>query len=327
MRKISIEDYKRSQLPQDLLQDLYKRNWFKIFVPKDYGGLELDLKIAGQHITEAASHFGGLGWVMNLGAGANWFSGCFEDKVAQSVFSPSQTVIAGSGSDSGSFKIKGESVILNGSWKKCSGAAHASLFSLNAKDENSDTISSFIIPRELVEFSEEKWEIFGLKSTSSLTINLTDVEIPKSFRFEINTIKNHKNYKVFHIPFEQFARICMSSCFIGIAQCFLNTIQAENVFESKFETITNDLQKGIDSALSKRDIQADLIQEKSANGNLDNDIKLNLKTELGQANVMVFDEIQKLFKMGGLAFVEENNLSHWAYRDVLTGIQHYLMKP
>lgn len=327
MRKIRVEDYKQPQISEDLLGELFKRNQFKLFVPKAFGGLELDLKTASQQITETAAHFGGLGWVLNLGAGANWFSGCFEPEVAKSIFSPSKTVIAGSGSDNGTFKIKTNSVVLKGSWGKCSGAAHANYFSLNAKNEDTGELSSFVVPRDVVEFSDEKWKIFGLKSTSSLTINLTNVEIPMNFRFQINSLKNHLDYKVFHIPFEQFARICMSSCFIGIAQCFLNTLQSEDIFDKNFEAVTDSLQKKITKAIQHRDTFAEIIQEKSNEGKLDDKIQTDLRADLGKANVLIFDDIQELFKKGGLPMVEEDQLCHWAYRDVLTAIQHYMMKP
>ncbi|WP_127845004.1 acyl-CoA dehydrogenase family protein [Psychroflexus aestuariivivens] len=327
MRKITLEDYKKSEISEDLLRELFERNWFKMFVPKDFGGLELDLKTASQHITETAAHFGGLGWVLNLGAGANWFSGFFETEAAKTIFSPSKTVIAGSGSESGSFKEKKNTVILNGSWSKCSGAAHANYFSLNAKNEDSGAISSFVVPRSSVKFSDEKWEIFGLKSTSSLTIHLKDVKIPKSFGFQINSIENHSNYKVFHIPFEQFARVCMSSCFIGIAQCFLNTLESEQVFGENFEVVTETLQQKISMAIRSRDQFAEIIQNESEKGVLKKNIQDDLQSELGEANISIFDEIQHLFKKGGLALVEETEICHWAYRDVLTAIQHYMMKP
>lgn len=326
MRDITIADYKQSKISKDLLEELFKRNWFKMFVPKVFGGLELDLKTAGQHITETSAHFGGLGWILNLGAGANWFSGFFETEAAQLIFSPSETVIAGSGASSGTFKIRNNSVILNGNWKRCSGAAHANYFSLNAKNEDSGEISSFVVPKDQVEFSDDKWDIFGLKSTSSLTINLKDVKIPKDFGFHINSIKNNTQYKVFHIPFEQFARVCMSSCYIGIAHCFLNTLQTEQIFKSDFQTVTNSLQNNISAAKQNRDILAEKIQLQSNEGKLDLAFQDELRIELGKANSLIFDDIQNIFEQAGLKLVEKDQIIHWAYRDVLTAIQHYMIK-
>lgn len=326
MRQITIDDYKRSEISEDLLKELYQNNWFKMFVPKAFGGLELDLKTAAQHITETSKHFGGLGWILNLGAGANWFSGFFEAEAARLIFSPPKTVIAGSGAIGGTFQVQEESVILDGHWGKCSGAAHASYFSLNAEHEDTGEISSFVVPRSLVEFSNEKWDIFGLKSTSSLTIKLKNVEIPKTFGFHINSIKNHSAYKVFHIPFEEFARICMSSCFLGIVQCFLDTLKSERVFHSNFEVVTKSLQNKISKAIQNRDLLAEKLQLKSNEGKLGATIQEDLRTELGRANSSIFDDVQIIFKQAGLKLVEENQLCHWAYRDVLTAIQHYMIK-
>ncbi|NEV94103.1 hypothetical protein G3567_08090 [Psychroflexus sp. YR1-1] len=326
MRKVNIEDYKRFQIPEDLLDQLFRTNAFKLFVPRAFGGLQLDLKSASQRITETSAHFGGLGWVLNLGAGANWFSGFFEAEAAKTIFSPKGTVIAGSGADSGNFKTEDGSVLLNGNWGKCSGAAHANYFSLNAKNADTGELSSFVVPRESVEFSEDKWGIFGLKSTSSLSINLSDVRVPQEFGFHINSIKNHFDYKVFHIPFEQFARVCMSSCFSGIAQCFLNTLHAEQIFKADFELITDSLRQKISSAIQNRDAIAESIEHESREGILSDRLQAAVRIRLGQANMLIFDEIQQMFKTAGLALVEEDKLSHWAYRDVLTAIHHPMMK-
>lgn len=327
MREIRIEDYKKPQISNDLLEELFKRNWFKSFVPKEFGGLELELKTASHHITEAATHFGGLGWVLNLGGGANWFSGFFEPEIAKKIFYPSETVIAGSGAVSGTFRTKDTKVILNGKWSKCSGAAHANYFSLNAKNEDTGEVMSFVVPGDSVKFAEEKWEILGLKSSSSLTIHLTDVEIPKDFGFQMNTIKNNSDYKVLHIPFEEFARVCMSSCFIGIALSFLNSLKSDQIFDKNFDTATDLLQKKIARAILLRDHFAEKIEEHSKEGKLTNNIQTDLKNKLSKAHLLIFDEIQVLFKNGGVALIEENKLSHWAYRDVLTAFQHYFIKP
>ena len=327
MRKIKLEDYTSSEISEDLLEEIYKRKLFKLFVPKDYVGLMLDLKTASHHLTDIASYFGGLGWILNLGAGANWFSGFFDSETAKSIFSSPKTVVAGSGSVTGTFEVKNKSVVIDGKWSRCSGAAHASFFSLNAKNKNSGKISSFIVPKDLVNISDEKWEIFGLKSTSSFSINLNDIEISEKFGFQINTIKNHLDYKVFHIPFEEFSRICMTSCFIGIAQCYLNAVHTDNIFGSNHEHVTAGLQKNILQAIQNRDSLADIIQEKSDKGILDAGIRDHLKVELGKGNILILNDIQEIFKKGGVALVDENRLSHWAYRDVLTAIQHKLMKP
>jgi hypothetical protein len=52
-----------------------------------------------------------------------------------------------------------------------------------------------------------------------------------------------------------------------------------------------------------------------------------MRIELGENNMKIFDAVQGLFLAGGLPFIEEDKLVHWAYRDVLTAVQHFMVKP
>ena len=52
-----------------------------------------------------------------------------------------------------------------------------------------------------------------------------------------------------------------------------------------------------------------------------------MRKQLGENNISIFEVVQKLFLAGGLPFIEEDTLIHWAYRDVLTAVQHFMVKP
>jgi hypothetical protein len=322
-----IDEYKQSHLSQKRLDFLFDKNWFKMFVPKDYGGLELSLEEGARILTKAANLQGGLGWTLNLGAGANWFSGFFDDETAKTLFSPSKAVIAGSGFASGKFETVDLNVVLNGKWSRCTGAANATLFSLNAKNETGK-ITSFVVPREQVKLSEDKWPIFGLKNTSSHAIQLNNVEIPKEYGFQINVIKNHHEYPVFHIPFESFARICMSSSFIGIVKCLVRYIESDLLPDKPKLAI--DIQKILKLILkseAKRNELSEQLSDLSFKKEISAKFESQLRQQLGENNELLFDLVQQAFSKGGLPFVEEDHLIHWAYRDVLTGVQHYMVKP
>lgn len=322
-----IEEYKQSHLSQKRLDFLYENNWFKMFVPKDYGGLELSLEEGAKILTKAATLQGGFGWALNLGAGANWFSGLFNDETAKTLFSPSKAVIAGSGFANGKYEEVDSDVKINGKWSRCTGAAHATLFSLNAKNENGK-ITSFVVPREQVKLSDDKWPIFGLKNTSSHTIQLNNVQIPSDFGFQMNVIKNHHDYPVFHVPFDSFARICLSSSFIGIVKCLVKYIESD-LLPNKPE-LTTDIQK-ILKLILKAEAKRNELSEELTFLSFDKEVSAKfesqLRQQLGENNELLFELVQQIFFKGGLAFVEEDQLIHWAYRDVLTGVQHYMVKP
>lgn len=325
MKDFTIEEYKQSFLNEDRLATCYAKKWFKMFVPKSYGGLQLSMENACRELIQISTLQGGLGWTVNLGAGANWFAGFFEDEIAKKLFTNEKVVIAGSGFANGSWHNTDCGFSISGQWSKCTGANHATLFSLIAKNENKGD-KVFVVPSHLVQLSEEKWPIMGMRNSSSYGIVLEDVSTPFGYDFEINKIKNHEDYGVFHIPFQYFARLCMSASYLGTVRCLINICQTELAKPQVISIINGDLLSRIEKAeqlLFEYARKVEKLSKENIKSELD-DLKIN--SILSQNNLAIFDGVQQLFLAGGLPFIEEDKLVHWAYRDVLTAVQHHMVK-
>src|SRR4051812_48478875 len=73
-------------LTAEQLDIIYKEKLFKIFVPKEYNGLELSLP-EGLRIEEAlATIDGSLGWTVTLCSGATMFIGYLDQDIAREIF-------------------------------------------------------------------------------------------------------------------------------------------------------------------------------------------------------------------------------------------------
>lgn len=325
MKHFDIEEYQMNTLRKERLQMCYDKKWFKLFVPKAYGGKQASMKEGCQSLLEAASLQGGLGWLVNLGAGANWFSGFLEDEVATSIFSPRKAVIAGSGFVNGTWEKHKDEYYINGNWSKCTGAAHATYFSLVAKNNKGEK-KTFVVPRAEIIQINENWPTMGLKNASSSEIVLENARIPVGNDFEINTIKNNADYSVFHIPFASFARLCMSATFLGGVHCLLNACRK---FSRKDKTqlyIEKVVCPILNEAMQLLQYSAETI-EKTSEVNREGKNHEELLLPLGKMNGQLFTRIQELFFLEGLQFIEEDSLIQWAYRDVITMMSHHFVKP
>src|SRR3954463_16517682 len=79
------------------LDIIYKEKWFKLFVPKEYGGLELSLP-EGLRIEEAlATIDGSLGWTVTLCSGATMFIGYLDQDIAKVIYADDKVCFGGSG--------------------------------------------------------------------------------------------------------------------------------------------------------------------------------------------------------------------------------------
>src|SRR5687767_9677742 len=86
IRYLSAQAEERRQLHPEVLDIIYKQNWFNLFVPKEHGGLGLELT-AGLQIQEALAWTdGSAGWTVTLCSGANYFIGFLTPEVTKNIF-------------------------------------------------------------------------------------------------------------------------------------------------------------------------------------------------------------------------------------------------
>lgn len=346
MNAFTLEEYQQFHLNQERVQHCYQEKWFKIFVPSSYEGLELSMAQGCQKLLSVAEIQGGLGWTVNLGAGANWFSGFFEESVAKELFSPKNVVIAGSGASTGEWRLTENGYEISGQWSKCTGAHHATLFSLNANaalinaiDPASDTpftapltmtlpeVKTFVVPREQVQLSEEKWPIMGMRNSSSFGIHLNESGVPKGYEFQINVIKNNHHYAVLHIPFQSFARLSMTASYLGVIYCLVRHCQQGLQSPAALALIEDELLPLLKVSEKQLYSLAVEVEDLSLKGRYTDERARQVREILGNRNLQIFQVVQSLFLAGGLPFIEEDTLIHWAYRDVLTAVQHFMVKP
>lgn len=84
-------------LAPEHLKTAYGRNWFRLFVKKEFGGEEATLTEAMQALFDAAEIDGSLGWCVNLGSGASYFSGFLSPLAVKELLGDPKSVFAGSG--------------------------------------------------------------------------------------------------------------------------------------------------------------------------------------------------------------------------------------
>lgn len=323
---VTLEHYLQKELPENWLKEIYNRNWFKIFIPRHLGGLEMSLSEGVIELMEAAAIHGSLGWCVNLGSGAGYFYQFFGAETAARIFSDSKTVIAGSGQSTGKAVKTAGGYFINGMWDKCSGAAHATHFSANVVFEDGK-MHSVIFERNQVKLADS-WNLFAMKATSSFSFTAENVFVPDDFVFDIGVIKAEENYTNSTIPFELFARFCMISTLIGTVYCFCNHFEKEfsarvqNV-EKDFENLKQKLENDKSSVIQLAQRYQSIAQTHSA---FPEQHFLNLQNGVALMSRSLFDAVNDIYYKTGIGLSDENTLSHQAWRDVLIASQHGMVK-
>ncbi|MBK9191665.1 MAG: hypothetical protein IPM77_09195 [Crocinitomicaceae bacterium] len=308
------------------MKEIYNRNWFKIFIPRSLGGLEMPLADGMIELMEAAAIHGSLGWCVNLGSGAGYFYRFFDSETASKIFSDPKSVIAGSGQSTGKAIKTDGGFCLSGTWDKCSGAGHATHFSANAVFEDGK-LHSVIFERNQIKLTD-RWNLFAMKATSSFSFSVENVFVPDNFVFDIGQVKSESTYTNSEIPFEIFARFCMISTLIGTVYCFCNHFEKEfsariqNV-EKDFENLKHKLESDKSSVLQLAQRYHSIAETHSA---FPEQHFLNLQNGVALMSKSLFDAVNDIYYKTGIGLSDENTLSHQAWRDVLIASQHGMVK-
>jgi alkylation response protein AidB-like acyl-CoA dehydrogenase len=207
-----------------LLQFIYDHQLFKLIVPKEVGGKMLDLPSAAKTFQEASYIDGNFGWTVTIGSGGGMFVPNMTEATMVNCYSPSNAVIAGSGFPAGTAKPVENGYVINGKWFYCSGSQFATTFTAACIVENEkEKMLAFAIKPEQVNVLGD-WNAFGLRGTSSHSIEVTDQFIPQERVFSVFEHQNDRTGHVQTFPFAMFAEASFASITLGIGKHFLDEV-------------------------------------------------------------------------------------------------------
>ncbi|WP_322794960.1 hypothetical protein [Tepidiforma sp.] len=225
VREEAYEAEQRCALTPGMLEAITARGWFKAWVPRDFGGLELDLE-AGLRLFEAAAWAdGSFGWGIMIGAGGGVFAGLMREATAHAVFDPREAVIAGSGVPAGRAERVPGGFRVSGRWRWASGAPWATTFTANCvvteggepvPGNNGPLIRAMAFEPGQVRI-HETWDSPGMRATASHDMEVSDAFVPEERMFSVFEGEPWHPATIFRVPFVEFAEATTASVLPGIA--------------------------------------------------------------------------------------------------------------
>jgi alkylation response protein AidB-like acyl-CoA dehydrogenase len=331
------------QLHPAQLAFVHQQQWFKLLVPKVYGGLETSLPNLVR-LQEAISWAdGSFGWVITLCCGAGWFGGFIEPAAAQQIFNTPGLCLAGSGAVNGVAEIIDGSYKLNGTWKYASGAYHATHFTANCLiKQNGKTVTGpdgeplvwpFIVDRKDVSLLAT-WKYVGMIATGSHSFEMKDVIVTRDRSFHIDANYARVKGKLYQYPFLQLAEATLAVNLSGMALHF--TDLCSGVFEERIKLpkltdaqktqLKHLLQSAIEALQTLRDElfkAVDASWEKQLD-NCMNELKAVSKTSRNLA-ITAREAVDRLYPYCGLIAAATDTEINRVWRDIHTAGQHALL--
>lgn len=310
---------KNTALTPEQLELAYRNNWFRLFVRKEFGGAELLLPEALIELAAASRVDGSLGWCVNLGSGASYFSGFLQADVAKRLLSDTKSAFAGSG-QIGKAKTRADGFEISGYWQRCTGSAHATTFTVNAENEAGEIHSYCLDPAD-VELTDE-WTMMGVQASSTYAIRANAAFVPKDQRFLIGESIEESAYAIHAIPFEPFARACMLASLIGMVHCFIDRVEEseEIIQRPSISELCVELRIVLDESFQALLEEARIIQNKPDHSDDD------LRNLVVRSAAHIRMKVMQIVDAAGLQIVDLAQPANRAFRDLLVAGQHNLFR-
>lgn len=334
-----------SLLPE-WLDEIYQEKWFKLFVPKALGGLELSLPKALQVQEKLARLDGSLGWTVTLCAGAGWFVGFMDDSLHGEVFFNPKVCLAGSGFVGGKANRVKDSFQINGSWTYASGATHATHFTANCEilengvpvfdSDGEPLIKAFILKSSEVKILDS-WKYMGMIATGSHAFETEDLQVPINRCFEISPDKAILKDPIYKFPFLQFAEATLAVNILGITLHFQRLVNESFEFRNHKNKFLHDQLAYFDHVFSEEGKEIEVLKVEfyetirsswkklHADGEV-SDIQLKKVSQSSRKLVQSCRESNaKLYPFAGLEAAKTETELNRVWRDFNTVSQHSLL--
>ena len=326
IRELSLTAERNGRLANEVLELICEMRLFKLFVPNAMSGSMTALPEAVRIFEEAAYIDGSFGWLVTIGSGGGYFSGIFDAEVSRRLFTPRNAVVAGSGHPGGkAHRTKGVYKV-SGSWKFCSGAEYATIFTANCMMEDG-TVRSFIFTPDQVTVHKD-WDAYGLRATGSHTISVSDAIVADDMTFDISSGDRHYTDTIFDYPFMPFAQASFAAVNVGICRHFLEEARLvlgsshtpDDIIASQEEILTEEVNK-FHSAV-----------ERSWELSLHNDNSQEVAyIHVGQlarkVTAIALGCAQSIYPHLGLTAAIQSTSLNRCWRDLHTSSQHILIRP
>lgn len=186
------ETEERTYYAEDTHRAFRDAGFYRITVPKRYGGYEFGFDTFLRIVTILCRACPSTGWMYCLGAAHSLFAGSmFEEKTQAEIFSGGDFIAPLVNTPYGTARRAADGDwILDGVWRYCSGAPYATHFIGNtviAGDNGTPPRQLlFIVPRDQWEMLDDWGGQLGLKGSGSHSIRIADGRIPGHFGLEVN---------------------------------------------------------------------------------------------------------------------------------------------
>lgn len=232
------------RLPKQLVDALKNAGVFRMTMPQDWGGAELN-PIEQLRIIETLAHIdASVGWCVMIGSDTGYFTGFIDQKVAKQMY-PDINMITGAALTATGRAIKTkDGYRVSGHFPFSSGCHHSDWFVLGCQVFEGDnrqylengtpaTLQCFV-PAASVTILDT-WDSTGLRGTGSNDLTVAEVFVPNERTFSYQDLHFYREGPLYQFPLNIIFNF--SSVPLGVTQAALDAVIEAGERPSRITTI------------------------------------------------------------------------------------------
>jgi alkylation response protein AidB-like acyl-CoA dehydrogenase len=192
IREQAADSERRREMAPEVMSALVDSGVFRMWIPKDYGGLEVDPNDALEIIEALARIDGSTGWVVSNCVTVAIFHQFLPPVTVKELLGDPAAVPCGSFWPPGTAEATDDGYVISGNWSFGSAARYATgLMVLNVlTDDDGPVLGEAGAPINVVTFIDrndvtfvDTWHTLGLRATGSTNFSVNGLRVPRNRSF------------------------------------------------------------------------------------------------------------------------------------------------
>ena len=188
----AAEEIERTRrIPEPLLTQLHDAGLFRMLLPEELGGGEVEPGIYVTVLEELARHDASVAWNLFVGNSAALIVPYMDESAAAKVFSNSRTVVAWGPPHKGLAEAAAGGYRVSGRWDFASGCRQANWMGVHCRVKEADgslrlnssghpTFRTLLFPADQATL-HDTWDTIGLRGTASDSYSVEKIFVPEEF--------------------------------------------------------------------------------------------------------------------------------------------------
>ncbi|MPY92876.1 MAG: hypothetical protein GEV08_07335 [Acidimicrobiia bacterium] len=204
------------RLPADLVAALAEAGLFRLFVPKAYGGLEVEPLVGLEAIEVVSQADGSAGWCVNIGATTATMSWYLEPEWARRIYGDPMVVTGGTFAPGGTGRVVDGGWVVDGRWGWGSGTQHCQWVNAGVRTDDGE-FHLMYVPAEDVRFLDT-WHVAGLEATGSTDFAIEGAFVPRGRTMQPTVSATRVDVPLAHVPNFTLLASGVATVVLGIAR-------------------------------------------------------------------------------------------------------------